>query len=212
MRFLTSKPGKITIAVALIVVAVSGGLWWHYTRAHPGLVYTSQGYGGYVSAHGNDQDKHKADPLRPVVIAYNAGHYKDAEAAAQRLIDGTSDSKSPAVRKRAVKARYILAFSAARRKDLQLARERFNIVTEEAAKLPDMGREDPQPGLVPSTLEEEGAYQHAVCTAALGDKKAAEAEYMKFMQDYPESPLISAAATRTERLHNRHMPAEAEAA
>ncbi len=111
MRFLTSKPGKITIAVALIVVAVSGGLWWHYTRAHPGLVYTSQGYGGYVSAHGNDQDKHKADPLRLVVIAYNAGHYKDAEAAAQRLIDGTSDSKSPAVRKRAVKARYILAFS-----------------------------------------------------------------------------------------------------
>ncbi len=85
-------------------------------------------------------------------------------------------------------------------------------MTEEAAKLPDMGREDPQPGLVPSTLEEEGAYQHAVCTAALGDKKAAEAEYMKFMQDYPESPLSARPQRGPSAFTTDTVPAEAEAA
>lgn len=168
------------------VAIIAGGLWW-YTHRGPRLVYTSEGYGGYVPA--GQHKKKPTDPLSRAVDAYNRGNYKQAEAQAWRVVDAGRGAKSIRKRKDAVQARYVVAFSAARREDFALARDRFSRLKEEAAKLPDKGAQPPLPGAAQPTLEEEGAYQHAVCTAALGDKKAAEAEYMKFMADYPESVL-----------------------
>ncbi|MHB9038176.1 MAG: hypothetical protein ACYC64_16085 [Armatimonadota bacterium] len=95
-------------------------------------------------------------------------------------------------------------------RDMGLARDRFTVLQKEAAKLPDKGKQSAPPGVPTATSEEEGAYQHAVCTAALGDKKAAESEYIKFMHDYPESPLIHGAVKRIELLHDGHLPKYAE--
>jgi predicted double-glycine peptidase len=215
MGMLTKKRFTLLAASVIIVLLAGGGLWWwRSTRPQPKLVYTPEGYGGFVPARPKAAGKSKkpADPLQPAVTAYNAGRYKDAEAAALRVIESAAKSKDPIERKQAAKAHYVLAFSAAPRKDLQLARDRFAVLQQEAAKLPDKGKQGNMPGVVSPTLEEEGAYQHAVCTAALGDKEAAEAEYMKFMRDYPESPLIHGAVQRIERLHNGHLPPEAEAA
>jgi len=214
MKLLTTRRHKVIAAATLGLILIGTGLWWQKSRsAHwrQGLVYTREGYGGYVPKAAVRKARTN-DPLRPMVDAYNAGRYADAEVEALRLINSTAGSKKPTERKYSVRARYVLAFAAARRKDMRLARERFSILKEEAAKLPDKGKQSSQPGIVTPTLEEQGAYQHAVCTAALGDKEAAEAEYMKFMHDYPESPLIHGALQRIERLHDGHLPAEAEAA
>jgi hypothetical protein len=127
-------------------------------------------------------------------------------------VKSASGAKDLRIREDAVRARYILAFAAARRKDMKLSRDRFTVLQKEAAKLPDKGAQPPTPGMTSPTLEEEGAYQHAVCTAALGDKKAAEAEYISFMRDYPESTLIHGAVKRIELLHDGHLPKYAEAA
>lgn len=85
------------------------------------------------------------------------------------------------------------------------------------------------------TLEEEAAYQHAVLTAALArgarrpgtssdpeDAKpgtrnpepgtaAAEAEFVEFIRQYPESPLVHAAVRRIARLHGGNVPPDVEA-
>lgn len=135
----------------------------------------------------------KPDPLTKSVDAYNHGNYREAEAAAQRIVDANSKSKDPAKRRKAVEGRYVLAFCAARRKDMAQARDRFATLRREAAKLPDKVARKPMPGNVRPTLEEDGAYHHAVCTAALGDKKAAEAEFMAFINNYPESSLTGQA-------------------
>ena len=177
-------------------VIVAAGLGWWFVA---------------VSWNHTGQRTH-TDPLAPAVDAYNHGKYRDAEVAAQCIVDANSRSKDPARRRKAVEGRYVLAFSAARRKDMAQARDRFAVLKTEAAKLPDKGARPPMPGVVRPTLEAEGAYQHAVCTAALGDKKAAEAEYMKFIKDYPESPLTGQAVERIGWLHNKHVPATAEAA
>ena len=201
----------IAAGVALAVIA-GGSIAWYATHRGPKMVYTSQGYGGYVPADSLKKQKASKDPLQKAVNAYNSGKYKQAEAEAMRIINKSSGSKNPKVRRKAVEARYVLAFSAARTKKMDLARNRFLDMKKEASELPDKGKQSPIPGSASPTLEEEAAYQHAVCTAALGDKKAAEAEYMKFMNDYPESPLVHGAATRIEKLHNGKMPPEAEAA
>lgn len=198
-----SKP----IAIGGILILIIGaGAWWATTRSRPGNIFAHWG-----SMHRHTKSTHRSnDPLLPAITAYKAGKYQDAEAASQRLIDQASGSKDIIVRKDAVRARYILAFSAARRKDMKLARDRFTVLKQEASKLPDKGKPDSEPGEMNPTLEEEGAYQHAVCAAALGDKKAAEAEYLKFMKDYPESQLMNGVMMRLERLHDGHLPAYLE--
>lgn len=182
------------VAAVVVVAAIAGGLWW-YTHRGPRLVYTSQGYGGYVPAN-QVRKKKSSDPLNKAVEAYNRRDFKQAEAEAWRIVDAARGSKSVKKRKDAVRARYVIAFAAARQKKMALARDRFARLKEEAAKLPDKGAQRPLPGAVQPTLEEEAAYQHAVCTAALGDEKAAEAEYMKFMADYPESVLCDVSGFR----------------
>jgi predicted double-glycine peptidase len=136
----------------------------------------------------------------------------EAEAAAGQFLQWAAASSDPAVKKQVVLVRRVLAFSAARRKDLRLARERFAVLRQEASLLPDKGKPEAEPGENPPTLEEEGAYQHAVLTAALGDRKAAEAEFQAFMRQYPESPLVHAAVRRIARFHGGNLPKDAEAA
>lgn len=119
------------------------------------MVYTSQGYGGYAPAQ--REKKAPKTPMTPVIEAYKKGDYKRAEA--EKLIERTKNSKKLSDRQVAVRARQVLAFSAARRKDMKLARERFTDLKEEAAKLPDKGKMDSQPGVVPFTMEQDGAYQ-----------------------------------------------------
>lgn len=194
-----SRKGIIVICVCAIMAAGvvlcwrSGGMKW-LGQWVPGRQATAK------------------DPLKPAVDAYNKGEYRQAEAAAQKIITANAGSNDPKKRRKSVEARYVLAFSAARRRDMAEARDRFGVLRQEAAKLPDKGKQTPLPGAARPTLEEEGAYQHAVCTAAMGDKKAAEAEYMAFIRNYPESPLTSAAVQRIERLHGGKQVPEAEAA
>ena len=197
---------SIFIGLGVLVVLVC---LWGARKGHNGRLYFLTG-----KLFGNHQldSAHKNDPLRPSIKAYNAGQFKQAEAEALKVVEKNSSSKSPAIRKQAVRARYVLAFSAARRKDMKLARDRFKVLEQEAAKLPDKGKQEAPPGQPSPTLEEVGAYQHAVCTAALGDKKAAEAEYMQFMKDYPESTLLNGVTMRLARLHGGNTPPEAEAA
>ena len=59
-------------------------------------------------------------------------------------------------------------------------------------------------------MEEEGAFQEAVCTSALGDKGAAEAELDGFMRNYPRSALVHAAVKRIGRMHGGDVPKDAE--
>lgn len=174
------------------MIALAGlGLSWHL---------------GYLPGFKDKPD----DPLRPAMDAYSNGKYRDAEAEALQVRDAATGSQDPEERKRAVEAQSILAYSAARRKDFKLARDRFEVMRKEAAKLPGKGKPDPQPGVISPTLEEDAAYQHAVCTAAMGDKKAAEAEYLQFIREHPDSSLIYGAVQRIERLHNGKLPKEAE--
>jgi hypothetical protein len=128
-----------------------------------------------------------------------------------------------------------MAFSAARRKDYPLARERFAQLRAEASTLPDHGKPEARLGENPPSLEEEGAYEHAVLTSALakqaaggsgsrqeetaGDESesaeisqaAAEREFVQFIHDYPESPLVHAAIMRVGRMHGGNIPKDAEA-
>ena len=193
----------------LVILVSVGGIFW-YVERHPKPVYIAEGYGGY----GYEQTKknERQEPLRPAEDAYQAGKYKQAEALAQKIVKSASKSKDPAKQKTALEAQSLLAFSAARRKDFKLARDRFQILREEAAKLPDKGKPNPEPGVLSPTLEEEGTYQHAVCTMALGDKKTAQRELIQFMHDYPESTLLNGVIMRIERLNDGHLPKEAEAA
>jgi len=189
----------------LAVLLLSGGILWEFRHGRSKQINEQHAHSANTTI-----PSQPADPLRPARDAYTAGKYKDAESLALQVIESLAKDKSEQAHKNVARARYILAFSAARRNDLRLARDRFAVLKKEAARLPDRGAKEPKPGIVSPTLEEDGAYQHAVCTATLGDKVAAEAEYMQFMRDYPDSPLIDAAARRIERLHDGHLPPQAE--
>jgi hypothetical protein len=66
-------------------------------------------------------------PAAPARAAYEAGDYAAAEAAARRDLTGAATAEGRA------EARWVLAWSAARRGDLALARERFGLLRREAA-------------------------------------------------------------------------------
>lgn len=201
---------KITLIAALIIIIISYTIW-KSTSNKP--TFNKEGYGGYTSSNSKNADSAKRkDPLQPAFDAYNSGNYKKAEIYAQQIVDTMSQSKDPTQRNTSVRARKVLAFSAARRKDLKLARERFAVMKTEASKLPDKGKQEAEIGKMEPTLTEDAAYQHAVCTSALGDKKAAEAEYFKFMSDYPESPLVFGASERIRMLHGGKITKELDKA
>lgn len=128
------------------------------------------------------------DAVEETLQVYNSGRYGEAEARASRLlrVSGGGHSEERA------RARWVQAFSAARRGDLELARDRFSLLSEEAAgerwtlerpagfsPAKTAGGSSESAGVEPApppvdssgqplaTLEEDAAYQHAVLTAAL---------------------------------------------
>jgi TolA-binding protein len=210
-----SRASYRIVGLLAALAAGSGWLVWRAAQAPPKPAYTAAGYGGYVrrqpGPHAAVRNPQSPDPVRPALEAYDAGRYEAAEQAAQAVIDRTQGSCDPAARKQGAKARWVLAFSAARRKQYARAREQFAVLRQEASELPDRGKPEATLGENPPTLEEEGAYQHAVLTAAIGDRQAAEAEYVAFMRRYPESPLVHAAVKRIARFHGGDVPKEAEA-
>ncbi len=222
---MTSRKQLAVVAAAGAILA-AGGVVWHQEVAAPPAsqratrpVYTSQGYGGFVPATSPPaRAGHHAvplatppDPMQPARAAYDAGHYLDAERQAQQVIRQNAGSQDAAKRRQAADARQVMAYAAARRKNLALARVRFATLRQEAAQLPAGGREQAPPGVAPTSLEEEAAFQHAVCTNALGHPQAAEAEYCAFMKRYPESPLMQAAIQRITRFHGGNLPKSEEA-
>lgn len=233
---MVSKKHRTLAGVGLTLAAVGIG-GWLALRSHPaphrtpkGMTYTASGYGGFVFTpqrnaphpartlpnHGANalqsvDPVHSLDPIQPLRDAYNAGQYQVVEAAALRLVATARTSRIVAVHERAVEARSLLAYSAARRHDLTLARARFAMAWQEAALLPDKGKQAAVAGQPEPTLEEDAAFQHAVCTGALNDLKAAEAEYLAFMKHYPESPLVQASIKRIARMHGGDVPPAAEA-
>lgn len=208
-----SKPGYAVVRcskVGAVVILLAGGLA-AWVINHPGSLLYSQTETKSVRS-GKTSPGSIGDSLRSAVAAYSFGRYKEAEIAAARVIDLTKDSKDPQKREHVARAKYILVFSAARRNDFALARKRFDDLQKEASSLSDKGKLDAESDWSTNTLEEEGAYQRAVCASAMGDKKTAEAELIQFMRDYPESPLIYGAIQRIERMHNGSLPKEAKVA
>ena len=123
------------IVVGPAVLVLIGRVYRYIFSHRPmKLVYTSQGFGGFTPA---TKPKESHDPLNAVNEAYNSGQYKDAETLAQRFIDSNSSTRDLVTREKVVDARDVLAFSAARRKDTRLARDRFAVVRVEAGKLPN---------------------------------------------------------------------------
>jgi hypothetical protein len=204
----------ITICVVILLLAGSGIVWWRYSHRSLKQVHKPRipAWMAMRKLSKSPETRKGPDLLRPAIESYNKGQFKDAEAAAFRVIESKSGSKNLWDRKDLVRARYMVAFCAARMKDMKLARDRFATLKEEASRLPDKGKQDSRPGMVLPTFEEDGAYQHAVCTAALGDKVAAQSEYMRFIGDYPESPLLNGVMMRLRLLNDGKMPKEAEKA
>jgi predicted double-glycine peptidase len=170
---------------------------------HADLQYTPQGYGGYVPKSAVTASGSKPSAKSPTVgiwDAYNAGDFLGAEKQAKVVVS------SPVPVRVKADALSVLAYSAARRHDLKLARARFQAEATAAETLPDKGSQtikygDPQP-----TLTEDAVYQHAVCTGALGDKAGAEQEYLQFIQHHADSPLVNSALMRIGRFHGGDVP------
>lgn len=220
-------PAVVTGSVALLGLGVWYAVYPHSAqhRTPKGMTYTASGYGGFVPTSQRNalhparivpsrgaNALQSVDPVQSLREAYNAGHYQDVEAAASRLVATARTSRSVPVHEQAAEARSLLAYSAARRHDLTLARARFAVARQEAALLPDKGKQAAVAGQPEPTLEEDAAFQHAVCTNTLSDPKAAEAEYLDFMEHYPESPLVQASIKRIARMHGGDVPPAAEAA
>jgi hypothetical protein len=219
-------------AAGVLLLALAGGMAWRALRPRP--VYTSQGYGGFIppKASAAPAPRAVADPVGPAMAAYTAGRYAEAEALAQPLAARSASAAGPTERLDGLRAQWVLAFCAARRGDLPLARERFAALEREAGGRggrygsvgvweyggPSDGERTPNTDRfagsrpTPDILAAEAAYQHAVLTAALGEKKAAEREFIAFLRRYPESPLVHAAVWRIGRLHGGDVPPAAERA
>jgi Peptidase C39 family len=152
--------------------------------------------------------KNKANPLPELVTDYDKGDYKAVVAKANALLVSTPKVKPT---RTLVRTQHLAAFATARTRDLKKAREAF-AKAHESAKLLKEKRATPKLGELPSpTLEEDAAYQQAVCTMGLGQSQQAQAELIQFMRDYPTSPLVHAAMRRIARLNGGDIPAEAEA-
>lgn len=229
---MTTSSTSRRAAAGIAGLAVLGGGTWlaaHHQarhRAAPRLVYAANGYGGFLPAPAApkaagkpfegvasvaERAKIQAPPVQVASEAYAAGRYGEAETAAALVVCQAVQQPTLSHRQAAAQAGSLLAYAAARRHDLTLARTRFVAARQEAAALPDKGKQPARVGEDPVTLEEDAAFQHAVCTGALGDKPAAEAEYVAFMRRYPDSPLVAASVKRIARLHGGDVPPADEA-
>lgn len=211
----TRSYGRFALLLSLNVVLAGAGAWmWHNSRKNPnphkGLVYSSQGYGGWVGESHAPVPDAKTDPVLLARTAYVEGEYPKAEAEAEKVIRAFEGKQDDASQREVALAERIEAYSAAKRKDFATAKERFGYMRDTAAHLKDRGAIQGVPGEPMPTLEEEGAFQRAVCTSGMGEKTEAEAEFEQFMQHYPQSVLVHAAVKRIGRYHGGDTPKEAE--
>ena len=223
---------RISAAATVIGCGVSFGLWgWTHGRVETHL-YSASEFGGYVGAN---RKRLPDTPLQRASEAYGAGRYGEAERTANEVIaqaavslpgssppspqfwGNTSASPPGALSQRSVGAgheallaRRILAYSSARQGRFAEAKARFASLRQAAYESPDHGRQRIALGDTAPTLEEEGAFQEAVCTGALGDKRAEEAELDGFLRSYPQSILVHAAVKRIGRMHGGDVPKDAE--
>ena len=229
---------RISIAAALALVGGCAlGLWgWTHHRVET-HIYSDTGYGGYTGAN---RKRLPDTPIQRASDAYAAGRYGEAEQVAEEIIrQAVVSPPNPrfrgshtAVREarlgdayarpispshpltpspsQALLARRILAYSSARQGRFAEARARFASLRQAAYESPDHGQQRVALGDTAPTLEEEGAFQEAVCTGALGDKRAEEAELDGFLRSYPQSILVHAAVKRIGRMHGGDVPKDAE--
>ena len=205
------KFGRIHLALVAATLTVGALGVWGWTHAHAGTahLYTSAGYGGYVGA---DRKPRSETPLQRASEAYSAGKLAAAEQIANDVILQASGLPSNLqAAHEALLAKRILAYASARRSRFAEAKTRFGALRQAAYESPDHGRQRVALGEVAPTLEEEGAFEAAVCTGALGDKQGEEREMDGFMRTYPQSILIHAAVKRIARLHGGDVPKYAEA-
>jgi len=208
------KNRRMIVIAAVAAAGVAGigvAVWRLHVNQQPRLVYTSAGYGGYVPEPIRRPNRPKPGPLEAARSAYVAGNYRDAEARALTYVQSVSRTAAPAERAKVAGADLILAYSAARRKDMKLARRRFATLRQEAANLPSGESQNVESRSEDPAIEAEAAYEHAVCTAALGDKAGAEREYVAFIKAYPDSPFVQGAIDRIGRMHGGKVPESAEA-
>ena len=199
--------------MALVATTLAGGglgLWaWTHAPAAEAHLYTPAGYGGFVGA---DRKPRSETPLQRASEAYANGKLADAEQIASDVIQQANGLPADVqMGHEALLARRILAYSSARQKRFAEAKARFGALRQAAYESPDHGKQRVAVGEVAPTLEEEGAFEQAVCTGALGDKRAEEREMEGFMQSYPQSILVHAAVKRIARLHGGDVPKDAEA-
>ena len=180
-------------------------------NAGPRLVYSPVGFGGYVPApKANAAPVVSADRVLPALKAYQQGKYAEAETLAEAVTKRYQAASDPKEKRYAALAQWVDAYSAARRKDFYAARERFAYLRDMAAQLPDHGAQPSAPGDIAPTLEEEGAFQRAICTGSIDGPKASEAELDAFLRRYPKSILVQGAVKRIARYHKGDVPKDAE--
>ena len=202
----------MTVSVGGTVLAIGFGCWYSGIRRTPPLVYDPTGFGALVPAFASNRAApgNVPDPLQTAVDAFSAGRFTDAEAKADEAVRAGStrpDALVPVTR-----ARILMAYSAARRKEYPLARERFAAAVagaKEGLAAPVRGGPNSREAL--RSAESDAAYQHAVCTLAMGDRKGGEAELREVIRRYPESAEVHAAVRRIARLHGGDVPRDVQA-
>lgn len=137
----------------------------------------------------------KADPNRLPGDEHYASAPAEAEKAYREFAAKVqSDPKATKMdHDRAAVAGLKMGYLAAHRKDWKGARERFLAVD---GGYKGAGAQSAAFG----NAKDQGAYQAAVCLAAMGDKKGAEREFREFIKARKESPLVYAAYKRIVRL------------
>jgi TolA-binding protein len=203
----------LAITIAAVLLVASSAAWLiratHRPTNVPKMVYDPHGYGGFVPVR-PPQDKRKVSreqtALQSSREAYENGRYTESEYIASALIKQASPKPSTANRAAIASARQILAYTAAREHNMKLAQQRFAMMEQTASTLPGGGDQSSGYGDPTPPLEQEAAFEHAVCTAALGDKASAEVEYRAFIYRFPQSTLVRAAADRIARMHGGNLP------
>jgi hypothetical protein len=202
----------LLLSLAVLAVGATGVCFFAANARKHRYVYSPQGFGAMLpdSAAIRVAPAPPRDPLQTAVDAFNAGRFTDAEAKAAEA--GRAGSKRPAALVPVTRARILMAYSAARRKEYPLARERFAAAVAGAkAGMAAPVRGGPNCREALRSAESDAAYQHAVCTLAMGDRTGGEAELRDVIRTYPESAEVHGAVRRIARLHGGDVPRDVQA-
>ena len=204
--------GRASLAVLAVMLGGGGaaaGVWGWMHAKQPLKAYSSAGYGGIVGADNRAPDYSKVQLMSE---AYANGNHGEATWLAEDLVRRAKGAPRDAkAQHEGLLSLRVLAYDAARLKNFTLAKTRFESLRLAAYETPDHGKQRVPLGEVAPTLEEEGAFQKAVCTTAMGDKPAAEGEFNGFLTEYPQSILVHAAVKRVARFHEGNVPKPTEA-